>query len=626
MLLLSIVRMKMIMIRIVLSVLVLCALFSMDLNGSSPIIIEESSRKIYVEEMNQFIDSSSSLTFEDFKFNRDAFFESVKDLQGTRNRNFTYWLAFEVSGSKLRTGNYNLLCTDSRISYLEVWIDGEPQTDFPVGTDFLFDNRSISHSNFVFRLPKKETLEVVFKINSKQASFFAFEVKSENDFLRDSTWGSGALGSAYGVFVLSLFFSILMGFRFKDSIYGAYTAFVFLSMLTCLFLDGGGFHYFWGDYPKVNFYLLLFLPVAILFSCGALVVSFFEIWDRNDFYFRLIGSSLFFVVIGYAFAFTIPQYYLHNIFYMIPFGVMVYICIVKYRLGNKSSLPFIVGFVFVIMSNALYMIQPFVSVGYFHYIIKFSPHYGVVALTLCLSYSQYMKFYYISESRKEERKKSIQRLEQLSDIKDGINEQIAEKVALQTEELERKNAIIHQQNADLQYVNDKLKEQTDEIVILNLKLNQENQELKSDVEKITESRIMQNTIPFDDFKKFFDSDDSCYAMLEGLKWQNGFECLKCKNAKYGKGKGERARRCTKCGVNESVTSNTIFHRIHFPILKGFYMLFLVNKHGDNLISKDLSEIVDLRLATCWKFSKKIKARIAELQESGKVIESWLDLI
>lgn len=614
------------MVRVVLYVFVWCALSIVELQGADPISLKETTRKIYVNEMDQFIDSTSNLNYEDFRSNRGLFYESKRDLQGTRNRDFTYWLTFELSGDRLLSDNFNLLCTDSRISHLEIWIDGEPQTDSPIGTDYLFDNRSISHSNFVFRLPKKESLEVVFKIKSNQASFFAFEVKSESQFLYDSCWEAGALGSAYGVFVLGLFFSLLMRFRFKESIYGAYAVFAFVAFLTCLFLDGGGFQYYWPNFPSVNLYLLIFLPAAIIFSCGALVISFFELWDRSDFYFRLIAGSLFFVIIGYGLAFTVHQYYLHNVFYMIPFVVMIYTCFAKYSTGNKSILPFIVGFVFVIMSNTLYMMQPFFSVEYFHYIIKYSPHIGVVALTLSLSYSQYMKFYYISVSRKEERRRSIQRLEQLSDIKDGINEEIAKKVSLQTDELEKKNAIIHQQNTDLQFANDKLKEQTDEIVILNLKLNQENQELKSDVEKITESRIFQNTIPFDDFKKFFDSDDACYAMLEGLKWQNGFECIKCGNSKFGKGKGERARRCTKCGTNESVTANTIFHRIHFPILKGFYMLFLVNKHGDNLISKDLSEIVDLRLATCWKFSKKIKAKIVECKESGKVIESWLDLI
>lgn len=614
------------MLRALCVIVLLNAIFWNDLSGSDPIAVNNLSQKIYVSEMDQYIDSSSSLTYYDFQFNNEQFYKAEKDLQGTRNKKFTYWMKFILEGDLLEDEINYLLCTDSRITHLEMWIDGVAQTEGPVGTKYLYKNRKINHRNLVFPLPQKKDLEVVVKIRSSHSTFFAFEVKAQNRFLSDSYWEAGVFGSVYGVIVLGLFFSLVMRLQFRDSIYTAFAVFALVAFVTCLFLDGSGFQFYWQEFPSVNFYLLVFLPVVLLFSSAGLVISVLEIWDRKNFYFRIIAGSLILSLIGYVFAFTIPQYFIHTIFYMIPYLVMIYCCIAMYRAGNRSVMVFIFGFVFIILANLLYMMQPYFSVEYYHWFIRFSPHFGVVALTLSLSYAQYQKFVFLSEYRKSERKKSIQRLEELNKMKDGINEEIAEKVAYQTEELESMNSIIHQQNAELQQANDKLKEQTDEIVILNLKLNQENQELKSDVEKINESRIMQSTIPFDDFKQYFNSDDSCYAMLEELKWQNGFECVKCGNTRYGKGKGERARRCTKCGANDSVTSNTIFHRIHFPLLKGFYILFLVNKHGDNLISKDLSEIVDLRLATCWKFSKKIKAKKLELEQSGKVIESWLNLI
>lgn len=614
------------MFRIGFLIVWLVLLLSNQANALAQISIDDPSRKIYVSEMDQYIDSSSVLTYDDFRTERGKFYRSSKDLQGTRNKDFTYWMTFELKGDLLKEEDYYILCTDSRTSQIQLWIDGKAQTENPIGTNFKFDDREIDHRYVVHRLPKKDNMEMVVKIRSNHSTFFAFEVKTENRFLRDSYFETGVFGGAYGVIIMGLFFSFFMRLRFKDSIYTAFVYFALIALLTCFFLDGSGFQYLWPEYPSLNLILLISLPVAVTFSSTYLVLSFLEAKDFSNPYFRIVAFSLLVSVLGYVCVFTVPQYYLHSFFYLVPFAAMISICMDKYMAGHASVLPFIIGFVFVILANLLFIMQPFFSVEYFHSLLRFAPHFGVVALTIALSYSQYKKFFFISESRKIERRNSMQQLEQLSKIKDRINKEIAEKVAQQTEELERKNSIIHQQNAELQKANDKLKNQTDEIIILNLKLDQENQELKSDVEKITESRILQNTIPFDDFKKFFNSDDSCYALLEGLKWQNGYKCLKCGNEKYGKGKGERARRCTKCGANESVTSNTIFHRIHFPILKGFYMLFLVNKHGDNLISKDLSEIIDLRLATCWKFSKKIKARKLEMEQSGKVIESWLNLI
>ncbi len=33
------------------------------------------------------------------------------------------------------------------------------------------------------------------------------------------------------------------------------------------------------------------------------------------------------------------------------------------------------------------------------------------------------------------------------------------------------------------------------------------------------------------------------------------------------------RRCRRCGYDESVTANTVFHGIKMPILKAFHMVF-----------------------------------------------------
>jgi hypothetical protein len=492
--------------------------------------------------------------------------------------------------------------------------------------DFIFKNRSINHRKLVHSLPKVTDQEIVIKIKSDQSTFFSFHVKAENEFFNDSYFETGLIGSTYGVVVLGIFFSFILLLKFRESIYMTYPIFAMVSILIFLFSDGSGFQYWWWDLPIINLYLLLFLPILLMLTVGFLVISVLDAWSTKNKFFRIIVGSIVVSQLGYVFVFTVPQYYIHNVFYMLPFLAMIYCCIVKYRSGYKSLLAFLIGFVFVVLANSIYMLQPFYSATYYNYLIQFTPHFGVIALTLALTYSQFMKFYNIHESRKLERQQSIIHLEQLNQIKDSINEEIADKVAKQTKELELKNVVIHGQNAELKEANYKLKSQTDEIVNLNLQLNQENQELKSNVQRIKESRILQNTIPFDDIKAYFNSEADCYKLLEQLKWQNGYKCLKCGNTKFGKGKGERARRCTKCGTSESVTSNTIFHRLHFSILKGFYILFLVNKHGDNLISKDLSELVDLRLATCWKFSKKIKAKKSELDQSGKAIESWLDLI
>ena len=607
--------------------MVLVLLFSfIDLNGRNTVEITGPNKKIFVEDTDQYLDSLSTLDYEDFISNKQLFTQLSDKIHGTLNRDYTYWITFDVGGEVLKSDIFYLLINDSRISHLELWFDGVAQTQKPTGTLYPYKNRNINHRFLVNRLPQKDKIEVTMKIKANQLSLFAFEVKQEDRFLYDSYWETGLLGGAYGVLILALIFSLMMRLRFQESIYTTFVIFAVFAMLTCLYLDGAGFQYLWKDLPQLNIVLALLLPITVLACTSALVLSFLGAWKITDPTFRKIAGVSIVSLMGYFFVFNFHNYYIHNIFYLLAFIVMLYECTKRFQLGKGSTNAFMVGFFFVFFANVLYMLQPFIPIEHYHPLTRFSPHFALVVLTLTLAYSQFKKFFSISISRDEEKQKSILHLEELNKIKDRIHSEIAEKVSLQTSELAEKNSIIYQQNAELQLAHDKLKQQTDEIVNLNLKLNQENQELKSNVQKITESRILQSTIPFKDFQVFFSSDEACFNLLEELKWQDGFKCSKCENTKFGKGKGIKARRCTKCGTNESLTSNTIFHRIHFPILKGFYMLFLVNKHGENLISKDLSEIVDLRLATCWKFSKKIKTKKEELENSGKIIESWMDLI
>ena len=87
-------------------------------------------------------------------------------------------------------------------------------------------------------------------MSSNHSTFFAFEIKSENHFLRDSYWVTGMFGGAYGVIIAGLLFSIFMRLRFKDQIYTAFIVFALTAFITCLFLDGSGFQYNYCDVGK----------------------------------------------------------------------------------------------------------------------------------------------------------------------------------------------------------------------------------------------------------------------------------------------------------------------------------------------------------------------------------------
>ena len=108
-----------------------------------------------------------------------------------------------------------------------------------------------------------------------------------------------------------------------------------------------------------------------------------------------------------------------------------------------------------------------------------------------------------------------------------------------------------------------------------------------------------------EFQSQFPDDDACYKYLASRKWSNGFKCEKCGHHHYCKGKQKYTRQCTKCRHQESPTSNTLFHKVKFPILKAFYIVYFISTNKKGISSTELSRKLSLRQKTCWSFKRKV---------------------
>jgi hypothetical protein len=106
------------------------------------------------------------------------------------------------------------------------------------------------------------------------------------------------------------------------------------------------------------------------------------------------------------------------------------------------------------------------------------------------------------------------------------------------------------------------------------------------------------------FDNIFSTNEKCLEFLANEKWKDGFNCRKCGHTNFCKGKKPFSRRCTKCKSEESATAHTIFHKCKFPITEAFKITYLVC-HNPDVSSYQLSDNINLRQMTCWKFKKKI---------------------
>ncbi len=108
-----------------------------------------------------------------------------------------------------------------------------------------------------------------------------------------------------------------------------------------------------------------------------------------------------------------------------------------------------------------------------------------------------------------------------------------------------------------------------------------------------------------EFQERFPDDKSCMSYLSELKWGNGFQCPQCGNEKYCDGNKGHIRQCTKCNRLVSPTSGTLFHKVKFPLLKAFYIVYYMSTNKKGISSTELSRKLELRQKTCWLFKQKV---------------------
>jgi hypothetical protein len=209
----------------------------------------------------------------------------------------------------------------------------------------------------------------------------------------------------------------------------------------------------------------------------------------------------------------------------------------------------------------------------------------------------------------------IGQLEENQKLTQKVNRELEEKVIERTREIEDKRKQIEEANI-------KLQEQAAQINEMNARLDLDNWKLKKSIIEEKESRIKFKEISFEEFKQVYPNENICFQFLEELKWTKGYKCNRCGNDKYGKGNHQFSRRCTKCRYDESVTTDTIFHKCKFDINKALYIVVMVNRYGEKQSISDLAGELDLRVATCWNFAQKaLKVRnskeYAKLDDESK---------
>jgi len=116
-----------------------------------------------------------------------------------------------------------------------------------------------------------------------------------------------------------------------------------------------------------------------------------------------------------------------------------------------------------------------------------------------------------------------------------------------------------------------------------------------------------------EFTEHFKTDDDCKRYLAAIKWQNGYECRRCKHTKATI-RVDYSRCCTRCKTIESPTSNTLFHKVKFGIRKAFMIAFELTASTKGMSDSQLAKRYGISRPTAWLFTKKLRLAMKSTEQ------------
>ena len=110
----------------------------------------------------------------------------------------------------------------------------------------------------------------------------------------------------------------------------------------------------------------------------------------------------------------------------------------------------------------------------------------------------------------------------------------------------------------------------------------------------------------------YSSDDRCRELLERLRWPNGPECPRCGDSAVRLEKTPKLLYCRKCDYQFTVTTGTIFHDSHLPLIKWFTTTLLMCEAKKGISALQVKRTVGMGYKTAWYLCHRIRKAMTEV--------------
>lgn len=507
------------------------------------------------------------------------------------------------------------------------------------GARLPFAQRLFMHKNFEFQIrdqsPGQHTF--YFRVRSKNRVNVIIVYRTLARFIYYTLTEYISYGVFYGMILIFCLHNLLMFIAVRRWQYVYYLLYILSVGLYEMSADGIGFQYIWPSLPILNDYIY---GIALyLISLFALVFTkeLLQVKTRHYKLYQLINAVLVVRTIFFLYCLFFNQrLFMLKFIEFLPLSIAFYTGIKIYRDGFKAARFFVVGYTFLFVAV---IIKGVYVMGLVRFLPFWEAHYSLtisfVLEMIFLSFSIGDQVRLLRKDKDLAQEEVIHQMHLNMEMKESINRQLEQqveerthKLAEQSEELREKALIIEKQNEDLMQINRILEHQASEITRMNILLTKDNDQLKTKIEEVNDARVLSTELSFEEFCENYPDAEACYKFLADLKWKNGYTCLRCNNTTYCKGRVAYSRRCTKCTYEESVLLNTVFHNSRIPIVKAFYLVYLVYNSKGNISARQLSEKLDIRVSTCWAYAIRIKRVMDGPKRARRKLnkEGWSSLV
>lgn len=582
-------------------------------------------RNLMPYEISYYVDTTNTLSFDDisardfrYKFRIHSNYQNADFKSGA-----SYWIKLPIQHTVNSKQAWLLEFYDQTIDHIEAYIPQEDGTyrKIMLGDSQPFEKRLFRHKNFEINLDMKSfgVKDYYFRVKSKTFADIRIGVRSVNRFIYYALNEYFLFGTFYGMIVIIALYNLLVFLAIREIKNIYYILYILSVAAYAMSYDGIGFQYLWPSYPQLNDYATGFWLYSVIFWGLVFTRRFLNTRrqapgiDRALMGMIIARSALFFIEF-----FFFPEMLTYRTLEIIPLSLIFYAGIAVWRRGYRPARFFVISYG-ILFAGFFIRTLVYLNILPFTTSLHYSLHFSFVIEMLFLTFALGDRIRILKDMRDRAMKRTMKQHEINLKLKDKVNKELEEKVRERTVEL-------NQKNAELEESNKKLAIQAEQINRMNSMLDLDNWKLKNNIKEVLNERLLEKAMDYKQFQTIYPDQLACYRFLEELKWSKGFSCRKCSNTKYFDGAQKFARRCTKCGYNESITAYTIFHSIKFPIEKAFYLAYLTVTGKDEYTLEALANQLGVGLNTIWAFKHKVAERVSELESTGKKPRSSWEIV